>query len=801
MRGNRRATGNRSAIARALVMTTALGFGFLGAGLVAVPVAAQEARSFSIARQPLGRALRQFADQSGMQLAYRTADLEGLTSPGVSGTLAPTEALAALLAGTGVTYGVTAQNTVTIQRSAAVGTGGAADGAIELDTIDVTGDGTDGYVATRTDAGTKTDTPIIEVPQSISVVTSDQIAAQAAQSINATLRYTPGVSSEQNGMDPRGYGFQIRGIDAGDDAFFRDGLAMPGTQFASFLTLDPYGAQSIDVMRGPNSVLYGQASPGGIINYVSKRPVAEAFSEVELFGGSFEQFQGQFDIGGPLGDGTWLYRLTGLARDSETFVDFVDNDRVFVAPALTWKPNDDTTITILANYQEDSTGWSNQFLPALGTVVPNEGRFIPVSRFVGEPGWDQYDLTQASIGYELEHNFNETLTARQKVRYSYLHNDQKGVFGWGVDEADPSLLYRSFDQGKSSLGNFATDNQLQANLQFGETRHTVLAGLDYQYNDYSDDGWGAPADPIDMFNPVYGEMPAFMEQWSDADIKMSQLGLYAQDQITFGRFVATLGGRQDWVSMDTSDPLQGIDTDSDVSNFSGRAGLVYLAENGLAPYASFAQSFLPAIGIDADGNALKPETGEQWEIGVKYQPTAWNAFVTVSAFDLTRANVVRYDIAGIPFQTGEIRSRGVEVEAVASLADGLNLRAAYTYLDTEITADAVASNIGNTPYGVPRNKAGLWLDYTVQDGAWKGFGLGGGVRYTGWTWADDENTLKVPSYTLFDATIHYEWKAFRFALNATNLFDKRYVASCYNVDVGCFYGEPQKILASVRYRW
>jgi iron complex outermembrane receptor protein len=798
--------------ARALLLTTALGTGIVAASLgsaVVAPAHAQATvRSFSIARQPLGSALRQFADQSGMQLAYRTADLSGLTSPGVTGAMSPTEALAALLRGTGVTYGITAANTVTIQRPTATPAGGAVGaapaGAIELDTIDVaaTADGTSGYVATRSDAGTKTDTPIIEVPQSISVVTAEQITAQAAQSINATLRYTPGISSEQNGMDPRGYGFQIRGIDAGDDAFFRDGLAMPGTQFSSFLTLDPFGAERIEVLRGPNSVLYGQANPGGIINYVTKRPTETPFAEVEILGGSFDQIQGQFDVGGPLTeDKTWLYRLTGLARDGQTFVDFVDADRVFIAPALTWRPNADTTFTILANYQEDRTGWSSQFLPALGTVLPNQGRRIPVNRFVGEPGWDQYDLTQASIGYEFEHNFNETLTVRQKARYSYLHNEQKGVFGWGLDANDSSLLNRSFDQGKSTLGNFATDNQLQANLQLGDFKHTVLVGLDYQYNDYSDDGWGGPAFPIDIFDPVYGEMPTAMDQWQDSDITMSQVGLYAQDQISFGKFVATLGGRQDWVTMDTFDPIQGIDTRSNDDNFSGRAGLVYLADNGLAPYVSYGQSFQQPIGIDIDGNPLKPETGEQWEFGIKYQPLDWNAFITVSAFELTRSNLVRTDTNGDPFQTGEVRSRGIEVEAVASLADGLSLRAAYTYLDTEITDDADPANIGNTPYGVPRNKAGIWADYTFQRGAWQGFGFGGGVRYTGWTWADDANTLKVPSYTLFDATVHYDWKNFRFALNATNLFDKTYVASCYNADVGCFYGEPRKVLASIRYRW
>lgn len=661
----------------------------------------------------------------------------------------------------------------------------------------------DGYVATRSATATKSDTPLIDTPQSISVITADQMEAQNAETIAQALRYTPGLAGEKFGLDARGYGLQLRGFrDTADAIFYRDGMALKGSGYASFLPLDPYGAERLEVLRGPASVLYGEGDPGGIINYVSKRPTTEPKREVEFGIGSHEHYEAKFDFSGPLDEaGVWSYRLTGRAVDSETQVDFVDADRIFIAPALTWRPNADTSLTLLGNYQKDETGWLEQFLPAQGTVLPNPHGKIPPDRFIGEPKFDKYDLTQYSAGYLFEHRVNEHWTLRQNLRYAHLYNEQQGVFGSGL-HADLRTYDRAAGDGVSSLDAFTVDNQAQVNFDTGVLRHTLLAGLDYQNFAYDDRSRGFTADDltIDIFDPVYGVEFTPGKVTENVGQEQQQLGLYLQDQIKLGNWNFQLGGRYDDTETKTADRLTGTVTRRKEDAVTGRAGVLYHFDNGVAPYFSYAQAFLPLLGTDVNGQPFEPETAEQYEVGVKYQPHGLNALLTFAAFDLTKQNVPTTDPEDPLFQiqTGEIRSRGVELELTASVASGLDLKGAYTYLDTEIMKDT--NNQGNVPYGIPTHMAALWADYTFQHGRLEGFGFGAGVRYIGETYGDDANTFKVPDVTLADAAVHYDWGQYRFAVNATNVFDKDYVG-CFAAASGCNYGQGRTILASVRRSW
>ena len=282
-----------------------------------------------------------------------------------------------------------------------------------------------GFVAARSGTATKTDTPLIETPQSVSVITADQVRNQGAVSIGEALRYTAGVSGDVNGgSDTRFGGLQIRGFDMTMPGLYVDGLRIPSSNYVHFNGLDPYGAERIEVLKGPSSAMYGGSGTGGILNYVTKLPTAQQFGEASISGGSFNRYQGQFDMGGPANkEGTVLWRLTGVVRDGETQVDFSKDNRVFIAPAVTFKPNDDTTITLLANYQKDRAGWGLQFLPASGTVWPNNGRTIPVSFFAGVPSFDAFNTEIATVGYQLAHNFTDNITFRQNLRYAYQHNE------------------------------------------------------------------------------------------------------------------------------------------------------------------------------------------------------------------------------------------------------------------------------------------------------------------------------------------------------------------------------------------
>lgn len=347
----------------------------------------------------------------------------------------------------------------------------------------------DGNVATQGSTATKTETPLIETPQSISVITKDQMEAQAVDSLNSALRYTPGATGNLYGTDNRGHGLQMRGISNSSGVFYKDGLQLKESNFTLFTALDSYGAERYEILRGPASVLYGQASPGGIINYVSKRPTEENLREVELGAGSFDRYEGKFDFSGAVNaDKSLLFRLTGAAHTGDTQTDFVEDDRIFIAPALTWQPDADTSLTILANYQRDRSGWAMQYLPAYGTIRPGrDGKYLPNSMFVGEPGFDTYANDQASIGYELDHRLNETWQVRQHARYVYLKHYEEGVFGGGLlnDEGDYS---RYADAGGSRLSGVTIDNQAQADFDTGPLAHTLLLGLDYKrytYRDYA----------------------------------------------------------------------------------------------------------------------------------------------------------------------------------------------------------------------------------------------------------------------------------------------------------------------------
>jgi iron complex outermembrane receptor protein len=769
--------------------------------------------AFDLPAEALAIALTRFEQITGLKVAVDSRSIAAARTPGVRGTMTAREALAALLGGTGLGYRMADAQTVAIEPAQA-GDGGK--GPVLLNPLPVTAEAeaqtatgpVDGYVAERGMAGTKTDTPLIETPQSISVITRDQMDAQNANDVGDVLRYTAGANSEVYGTDKRAVFFQFRGFNVADEAFYRDGLRLQGSEYAGFATLDPYGAERYELIRGPSSVLYGQITPAGLLNYVSKRPTEEVLRALEIEGGMINRGGGAFDLGGPATeDGELLFRLTGRGFHADTQVDHTDENRGFFAPALTWRPSDDTTLTVLANVQYDRFGWSNQFLPASGTVFSNPHGRIPRSRFLGEPDWDDYEQHQESIGYLFEHKFDETFTFRQNARYGHMENHQRGVFGSGL-QADDRTLDRYGDAGDSLLDAVAVDTQLEVKVPTDVgVDQTLLVGVDFMRNVQSDVGKGYDVAPIDVFDPDYGAELTYTGKYYDADTVLRQIGLYAQDQIKIGGLSFVIGGRHDWSQVDTLERVNEVDEVQDDTAFTGRVGAIYEFDFGIAPYASYATSFVPKVGTDAGGKPFEPETGRQVEAGVKFQPnlpkeSGVDAFVTLSAFKIWQQNVLTTDPSDTNFkvQTGEVQSRGIEVEGVAKFDFGLDLVAAYALTDPEITksTDGVA---GNAPYGIPKHKASLWADYTIQQGALADLGFGFGMRYTGETWGNDANTFKVPDFALFDAALHYDWNDVRFQVNATNLFDKRYVSPCFGDAAGCYYGERLQVIGSVKVQW
>lgn len=779
-----------------------------------VAQAADEA-AFNIPAQALDAAVTAFGRQSGWQVSVDQSVLAGRASPGVVGRMAPRDALQRLLAGTGVTWRMSDPKTVLLLKAP------QSSDAMTLDPVTVEGAKESawgpvrGYVATRSAAGTKTDTPLVETPQSVSVVTRDQLEARGARNMGQALAYTAGAATGRRGESSSfgGDNVTIRGFGGTGTAGassneYVDGLRLMGTNYVTS-GFDTYLYERIDVLKGPASVLYGQGQPGGVVNAASRRPQATPGGEIVGQIGSHEHLQGAFDVTGPLdAEGTLLYRLTGLGLDSDAQTNFMQRRRVAVAPAFTWRPTADTSLTLLASYQRDDiTGSPLNYVPAYGSVLANPNGEIARDLSTGEPTFDDWRRTSKSIGYLFEHRFDDTWTVRQNARY--LHNDLtfKTVYPTAL-AANGRTLSRSAFTAQEGSDAVAIDNQAQAKFATGPLRHTVLAGLDYG-RVRSDTLRGLAAAPtLDMYAPSYGRRIADPPIYQSIASRTSQTGVYLQDQIKAGGWNLLLGGRRDWAQSKSRNRLTGVTQSQQDQAFTGRAGLLYLFDNGFAPYVSYAESFEPTSGSDYSGNAFVPTTGQQYEAGVKFQPSGWNSFVTVSLFNLTQQNVTTTDPAhaGFSVQTGEIRSRGVEIEGKASLAQGLDVLAAFTYLDAEVTKSN-GTDRGKTPTAIPTHQASLWANYTFQDGALRGLGLGAGVRYVGATWGDSTNTFKVPSYTLADAAAQYDLSVLsaklegvKLAVTASNLFDKTFVGSCIRL-TSCYYGEGRVVIGSLKYQW
>lgn len=677
------------------------------------------------------------------------------------------------------------------------------------------GDGpVQGFVATRSVTGTKTDTPITEIPQAISVVTQDQITEQGAQTVSQALRYTPGVFTEINGEGAKYDETRIRGF---LPIIYLDGMPVALNRFFATPRIETYGLERIEVLKGPSSVLYGQNSPGGLINLISKRPTSTPFGEIELSAGSHNWWQGAFDFGGPgNADKSFLYRFTGLVRDSDTAVNFNNNNRLFFAPSFTWR-NWDTSLTLLTHYGKDTGAYPQQYLPAQGTLFFNPNGKISRSFFVGEPGWDKFEREQWAVGYAFEHRFNETWQFRQNFRYMAVDNYWQAHRSEGLQPDLVTLTRGAYTQATDGRA-ITMDNQFQADFITGPLRHKVLFGADYVRTTGNNDmqmaypfpfptPWTAPVQPINVFYPSYGAKVPGLAPRSDYFDTKNQLGVYLQDQIKLDRWILTIGGRHDWSEVSTADHIANTFVQERNSKFSGRAGLGYAFDNGVTPYIVAATSFEQEVGVDAVGQPFKPTTGVQYEAGIKYQPVGTKALFTAAVYDLTRQNVVSSTPGFISIQTGEVNVRGLELEAKVSVTDQLDLIAAYTYMDSEITQSANPAELGKPAPMTPRNMASGWVDYVVLPG----LKLGGGVRYVGANYSQTSDftveQFPVPSYVVYDAAVRYDFgaldrslKGLELRVNATNLFDKNYVTYCYGYAY-CSLAPGRTVLATMAYRW
>jgi len=772
-------------------------------------MAAEQASSvhaYNLPAGPLGSTLSQIASQAGLALSLDPALASGKTSAPVKGQFDAITALHTALGGTGLQLVQSSAGTYTLIA--------IPSGVVALPETNITGQGVaesawgpvEGYTATRTAAGTKTDTPIVEAPRSISVITREQMEDRGVQNLDDALRYTPGVIASSYGSDSRADWLRIRGF---EPTQFLDGLPLPKGSYAN-PKLETWDLERIAVLRGPASSVYGQTPPGGMLDMVSRRPEAESSHEVRAEIGSNNRKQISFDSTGKIDDdGRFLYRIDGVIRDGDTPIDDVGDKRYNIAPSLTWNVDDDTHLTFLSEFTRDDTGISGQFLPLQGTKLPSAAGTISHSKNLGDPDSDYYDRTYYALGYAFDHRFNDVWQFKQNLRYTKSElNFRQAYASFGNVVAPDGTLTRLVDKVDENISQIALDNHFQADFQTGALSHTVLLGLDHQRTDTSYKWQEGSAPNSNVNNPIYGQNFSNIayNTFYNYNQKTNQTGLYAQDQIALDKWRLTLGGREDWIHTGTTffNNNNATNTQRD-SAFSGNAGLSYVFDSGITPYISYTESFQPSAGANASATqSFKPTQGHQYEAGVKYQPPGSKTLLTAAVFDLRQKNVSVSD-RGITSQIGETKVRGLELEATSDVTKNLKLIAAYTYTDSEILK---GDDQGNRLQLVPRNQASLWSDYTWRTGFLDGFGVGGGVRYVGDTFGNTANTPNghVSSYTVYDAAVHYDLSRLSSSLagasvevNAKNLFNKDYLSTCDGT--WCYYGDQRSVVAAVNYKW
>jgi iron complex outermembrane receptor protein len=656
-----------------------------------------------------------------------------------------------------------------------------------------------GYRAKRALTATKTDTPLAETPQSVTVITREQLVDQGATNLQDALTYAAGVRSDGYGLDSRADSVMIRGT---EPSIYLDGLQQYSAGWYTSTTRpDPYTMERIEVLRGPAGMLFGAGTAAGVLNMVSKRPLQEAQREVGVQFGSWGRKQVQADLTGPLSE-QWSYRLVALHRKADTQVDHVPDDRTLIAPSLAWRPDGATSLILQGFWQKDKTGSTSQFFPWAGTLLSNPNGQLPISRFIGEPG-DGYDSDRKSFGWQFEHRFNDQWTLRQNLRTARNENDSDYFYanffgnnadvppgGWSVDPVNQRLIQRIYGRSITRTRMTGVDTHAEGRLQTGTVQHTLLTGLDYSRQREHKRQGASQTSVIDAYAPVYGvDVPDRGNLVDQPGTTQRNVGVYLQDQMKLDRWTFVAGLRHDRATASTD----GKDSETTTAT-TKRLGLMYALPAGWSPYLSYTESFTPLAGRMVGGGLFKPLRGEQVEAGVKYLPDGVPVAFTASVYRLKEKNRTVSDPTDpVRFgrQLDETLNKGVELELKTTVARDTDVIAHYNYIDAD-------RKIG----GMPRHQAAVWAKQRFALAGLTGFSVGAGLRYMGDFVDNPEGKPgpRVPSVTLLDLVFAYDTDAWRFALNVNNATDKTYVSTCLSRG-DCWWGARRNVVASATYRF
>ncbi|HMG02501.1 MAG TPA: TonB-dependent siderophore receptor [Edaphobacter sp.] len=662
----------------------------------------------------------------------------------------------------------------------------------------------EGMTSSFAPTSTKVDTPLLEQPFSIDTITRDQIIQRNPQSVADTIGYTAGAQTlSVNGPAVMAVdSFSLRGSAADE---YLDGMRIPQSFNAvqsgpGSLQLDPNDMERVDLLLGPSSTLYGQSNLGGIVDAISKQPTATPYRSLQFQAGSYNRFQGSGDFSGPLvHSGALQYRINGLIRRSDTYVYGIQDNRLTVNPTITWHPSLNTAVTLYAKYLRNTSDSITAYIPAVGSVSPASFGYLPVSINLSNPTYDRYKKNQFFTGYSVDHRSPGRWTVRHQLRYVRMNANWHFLYLTGV-QPDGVTANRANTMSLPRIEGVQTDTHASTTLRTGRIRHTLLGGMDFQWQRYRNVQGFVTGSTINMTRPVYG--PGDTIPAASVNQRQSQFqgGLYGQEQMEVAHFTVVAGGRVDFTAQDTFDNLANRALTSQRPHaFSGHAGVSYHIA-GFAPYFSYSTSFLPTLGADVTGKPFIPVTGSNVEGGVKYQFTRVPLMLRVAGFSLRQQNTLQPNPVAptTSIQTGEVHTPGAEVQASGSVLRSLDYTVAFTHIEPRNTISTLYQ--GKQPVTVANNSASTWLHYTIRRGLPTGLGFGGGARFTGASWGTVANNLRVNGFTVFDTAVDYTLERWRFAVNATNVGNRRYVNGCSNIYF-CAYGQARTVIGTASFNF
>ena len=675
--------------------------------------------------------------------------------------------------------------------------------ATTLDTITV-------YADSYRSTGTKTALDPNDAPMSYSRINQELLQKRQADSVNAALRYEPGVSTESRGTVSIFDEYNIRGFKTYSN--FYDGLRLPYDGAWNLMPqVDIYATEAVEVLKGPASSLYGYAAPGGMVNQVAKTPKNTQESEVQLRFGNQNLKEVAVDTTGPISD-TLNYRLVALKRKKEGQMQTTEEERTLINPSLEWRPTED--VSVLANlfYQDDPEMVPSTPLPAVGTVYNASYSKLDSDAYAGDE-WNHFSKEVLMPSVTVNWAINDKLTFKHILRYTDAEAQQRNMYNQeGFITGSDKILNRVAYTTDEKMNNWTTDNQLAYKLDTANTSHNLLFGVEYQETDSIATYYDAGADGtpnLDLSKPDFSQINADTLPLDiyrqKQDIEQSQLGFYVQDEMQWQDLTVVAGLRHDNFDSTTeqTEATKGAvysnkTIDNDASKTSGRLAAIYDLDNGFSPYASYSQSFQPVVGSNFITNkAFEPTTADQLEVGIKYLSPDRVTQGTLAVFDITQKNVVVTNPANSQqkVQTGEITSKGFEVSGNHMLSDWVDIAASYSYTDAEITEDEFNPDVvGNTPAQTAKHKATLWADYYATDK----LTLNAGVRYEDGMQLDKQNSDELPSVTLVDIGGSYQVNPMlTVGASINNLFDKTYVGTCYDSN-NCWMGPERQMSVSLK---